>query len=170
MIDLTPLDVRKKKGDFRRGLRGYEPSLVDDFLDLAAERMEELVRENSTLRERVQHLSTAVDGFREREAAMNEALVSAQQLREEVRQQASREAEQVLREARTEADRLISDARREVAALGDAGRRLAGQRARYLRSFRALVEQQLSEIELEEERLREHQRGASAADTSEAHE
>ena len=24
MIDLTPLDVRKKKGDFRKGLRGYD--------------------------------------------------------------------------------------------------------------------------------------------------
>ena len=24
MIDLTPLDVRKKRGDFKRGLRGYD--------------------------------------------------------------------------------------------------------------------------------------------------
>ena len=32
MIDLTPLDVRKKKGDFRKGLRGYEMEEVDGFL------------------------------------------------------------------------------------------------------------------------------------------
>ncbi len=32
MIDLTPLDVRKKRGDFRRGLRGYDPEEVDHFL------------------------------------------------------------------------------------------------------------------------------------------
>ena len=38
MIDLTPLDVRKKKADFRRGLRGYDIEEVDAFLDLAAER------------------------------------------------------------------------------------------------------------------------------------
>ena len=25
MIDLTPLEVRQKKGDFRRAMRGYEP-------------------------------------------------------------------------------------------------------------------------------------------------
>ena len=52
MIDLTPLDVRKKKGDFSRALRGYETAMVDEFLELAAERMEELVRENASLRER----------------------------------------------------------------------------------------------------------------------
>src|SRR5680860_1468901 len=90
MIDLTPLDVRKKKGDFRRGLRGYESAVVDEFLDLVAERLEELVRENATLRERTTQLTQTVTTFRERESAMNDALVSAQQLREEFRAQASR--------------------------------------------------------------------------------
>ena len=36
MIDLTPLEVRKKKGDFRRSMRGYEQQAVDDFIDLVA--------------------------------------------------------------------------------------------------------------------------------------
>ena len=44
MIDLTPLDVRKKRGDFGKGLRGYDPAEVDGFLELVGERMEELVK------------------------------------------------------------------------------------------------------------------------------
>ena len=32
MMDLTPLDVRKKKEDFRRVVRGYDPAEVDGFL------------------------------------------------------------------------------------------------------------------------------------------
>jgi DivIVA domain-containing protein len=40
MIDLTPLEVRQKKGDFRRAVRGYDPELVNDFLDLVADRRE----------------------------------------------------------------------------------------------------------------------------------
>jgi DivIVA domain-containing protein len=63
MIDLTPLDVRKKKGDFRRAMRGYEPALVDDFLDLVAERLEELVRENIGLRERAQQINDSLSGL-----------------------------------------------------------------------------------------------------------
>lgn len=163
MIDLTPLDVRKKKGDFARSLRGYDPGVVDGFLDLVAERMEELVRENVALKERTANLADTVAGFRDREQAMNEALVSAQQLREELRAQASRDSELLLREAKSEAEQIRAEARREAAAAVEARRRVEGQRLRFLRNFRTFVERQLTEIEMEEERLRE-QTGSADAD------
>jgi DivIVA domain-containing protein len=158
MIDLTPLDVRKKKGDFTRALRGYEASVVDNFLDLVAERMEELVRDNAALRERAAQIGETVAVYRERERAMNEALVTAQQLREEVRTQAAREAELALREARAEAERIVAEARRDAAEVAESARRLQAQRLRYLRSFRAFVERQAAELELEEGRLRDGSR------------
>lgn len=86
MINLTPLDVRKKKGDFRRVMRGYDPEAVDNFLDEVVASMEQLVRENAAM-------SEAIAACREREKAMNEVLVSAQQLREDMRDQAQREAD-----------------------------------------------------------------------------
>jgi cell division septum initiation protein DivIVA len=85
---------------------------------------------------------------------MNDALVSAQQLREEMREQASREAELLLRDARAEAEQIVGEARRQAAGAAEALRRLHGQRARYLRLFRAMVERQLGELEQEEERGR----------------
>jgi len=96
MIDLTPLDVRKKKGDFRRVMRGYDADAVDNFLDEVVARMEELVRENQSLGQRVTQMTDVIADYRERERAMNEALVSAQQLREGTREQAQREADLVL--------------------------------------------------------------------------
>jgi cell division initiation protein len=155
MIDLTPLDVRKKKGDFARAMRGYETSAVDSFLDMAADRMEELVRESATLKQRVAELSEAVEGYRKREQAMNEALISAQQLREEVRTQAARESDLVIREARAEAERIVSDARREARDVAESMRRAQAARARFLRGFRGFVERQIEEIEVEEERARD---------------
>ncbi|MDB4949275.1 MAG: hypothetical protein JWM27_1924 [Gemmatimonadetes bacterium] len=157
MIDLTPLDVRKKKGDFRKVMRGYDPDAVDNFLDEAGARLEELVRENATLAGRVASMSDAIADYRERERAMNEALVSAQQLREDMREQATREADFLLREARAEGERIVAEARRQATIAAESLRRLQAQRARYLRLFRALVERQLGELEQEEER------GAAAA-------
>ena len=179
MIDLTPLDVRKKKGDFAKSLRGYETGPVDSFLDLAAERMEELVRENAALRDRVAEQKEELAAFRERERAMNDALISAQQLREELRSQASREAELALREARAEADRIgeaargeaertIEAARRQAAIVEEALKRAQATRVRFLRGFRAFVERQLEEIELEEERAREYGWGAELPVTGSA--
>lgn len=152
MIDLTPLDVKKKKGDFRRVMRGYDPESVDNFLDEVVTWMEHMVRDNAQLTARVDGMTNAIAEYREREKAMNEALVSAQQLRTEMREQATREADFLLREARAEGERIVADARRQAAAGAEAVRRLQAQRVRFLRLFRALVERQLQEIEQEEER------------------
>ena len=151
MIDLTPLDVRKKKGDFRRVMyRGYDAESVDNFLEVVASRMEELVRQNSALTGKVDAMSGSMAEYRDRERAMNEALVSAQQLREDMRDQARREADLLLREARSQGERIVSDAKRQVSLALEALRRIQGQRVRFLRIFRAMVERQLGEIEQEE--------------------
>lgn len=150
MIDLTPLDVRKKKGDFRRVMRGYDAESVDNFLEVVANRMEELVRQNGALTGKVDAMSGSMAEYRDRERAMNEALVSAQQLREDMREQARREADLLLREARAQGERIVADAKRQVSLALEALRRIQGQRVRFLRIFRAMVERQLGEIEQEE--------------------
>lgn len=164
MIDLTPLDVRKKKGDFRRALRGYDTLTVDEFLDLVAERLEQLVRENAQLKERVSGLTESLTGFRERERAMNDALITAQQLREDMRQQATRDAELTLQEARLAGEQILAEARQEAQMVVEATGRIQHQRAQFLRSFRAFVEQHIDEIEQEEERLRAAERASRPAE------
>lgn len=153
MIDLTPLDVRKKKGDFRKSLRGYESEEVDGFLDMVAERMEVLVRENANLRDRTAQLTESLTLFHGRETAMNEALVSAQQLREEIRAQAERESELRVREAKAEGDLHLTEAKREVERERELFERIRSQRDRFLRSYRSFLEVQLEELGREEERV-----------------
>ena len=74
MWNLTPLDVRQKKGDFRRAVWGYRTEPVDHFLDAVAKRLEELVKENVALTERTDDLQDQLALFRKREKAINEAL------------------------------------------------------------------------------------------------
>ena len=105
MIDLTPLDVRKKKGDFRtKTLGGYDPEEVNAFLDLVAERLEELVRENLNLSEATQRMDIQLKALEEREKAVQDALVTAQKLRDDVQSQSHREAEGVRDQARREVE------------------------------------------------------------------
>jgi len=84
--------------------------------------------------------------YRERERAMNEALVAAQQLREETRAAAQREAQVIVREAEAEARRVVDAAR---AAHGEVERKSADverQFQAYVAGFRALLERQLAEL------------------------
>jgi DivIVA domain-containing protein len=162
MIDLTPLEVRKKKGDFRRGLRGYEPDEVDTFLDLVADRLEELVRENRALRESVGRIEEQVGQYRERERALTDALVSAQEYREQARAQAEREAELRLREAEAEAARLQAETRRELAREEEGLRRIRSRRVQLMESFRAFLERELSEVTHEIDALQQAEAPAKA--------
>ncbi len=152
MIDLTPLDVRKKRGDFAKALRGYDAEEVDVFLELVSERMEELVKEILQLSERTERLTEQVSAQEGRENAVQEALVTAQSLREDVKQQAIREAELTRREAQAAIDQTVAEAERMLnerkQALGD----LERHRLRFLKSFRTLLERELDTVEVEEGR------------------
>ena len=163
MIDLTPLDVRNKRGDFKKQMRGYDPQEVDVFLEIAAERLEELVRENIVLRERSEVLERQVGAQTGREQAVQEALVTAQELRADIRSQAQREADHLVRESETEARRLAAEAEANVRnLLRDAERRLAlgrdaleemeRRRTRFLKAFRQLLERELDVVDVEDER------------------
>ncbi len=152
MIDLTPLDVRKKKGDFRRAVRGYDAELVDDFLDMVAERLEELVKQNVALTERAEHLQDQVVSFREREKALNEALVTAQQLRSEAQAQADREADLLRREAQGQAERIVEEGQRSYRELARQIEGLQARKGQFLRTFRTLLERYLSELDMDEAR------------------
>jgi cell division initiation protein len=141
---LTPIDIRKQ--EFRRSLRGYEPAEVDEFRTRVAEELERLLRERAVLEERLASLSVQVRTFHERERAMNDALVSAQQLREDTRLAAQREAEAVVRAAEAEGRKLVDEAR---GAEVDVRRKLAEaerQFQAYVGGFRALLERQAAEL------------------------
>jgi DivIVA domain-containing protein len=142
---LTPLDVRSQ--EFARALRGYDRAQVDEFKLAISEELERLLRDRAQYDERLRSLQEQLRAYRERERAMNEALVAAQQLRVDSREQAEKEAELVLREARAEAERILERARQEEALVRERADGAARQFTAYVTSFRTLLERHLGEVE-----------------------
>jgi len=145
---LTPLDVRR--WEFGSALRGYDRARVDEFKARVADEIEELARRINDLDARGRGFHEQLRSFRERDRAINDALVSAQQLRTDIREQAEKEgslvlqearggAEQVLGEAKLEADRVTLDSRAEA--------------ERVLTDARVRSEEMLREARDESERL-----------------
>ncbi len=148
MIDetfhLTPLDVRRY--DFGRAMRGYDRERVDQFRDEVAEELERLTRLNLELEAKAKGFHEQLRAFRERDKALNEALVSAQQLRSEIGEQAEREGQLVIREARAEADRLLDQARSDLRQLEQQIVALERSRHTQVAQYRAVLERQLAEL------------------------
>ena len=163
MIDesfhLTSLDVRRF--DFGRSFRGYDPAKVEQFRDQVAEEIERLTRVNADLDTKARSFHEQLRSFRERDKALNEALITAQQLRADVRDQAEREAQLILKEAQAEGERLVEASRAEVRRMEQELDSLDRSRRTYLAQMRTLLARQLSEVEASEH-------GRSASDSTAA--
>ena len=142
---LTPVDARRF--DFGSALRGYDKTRVDQFRDQAADELERLSRVNQELEAKARGFHEQLRAFRERDKALNDALISAQQLRAETREQADREAQLILREARAEGARLLEDARGDVRRLQAEIDALERARRNYLAQMRSMAERQLAELQ-----------------------
>jgi DivIVA domain-containing protein len=152
---LTSHDVRAQ--EFQRVLRGYDPTQVEEFKQRLAEEIDRLVRDRVQMDERIKGMSEQLKSYRDRDRAMNDALISAQQLRSETMAQVEREREVVLREsqaeadqmlleARTEAERLLQQARNDEQRLAHGNDLARRQFQAYLQSYRQLLERQLAEL------------------------
>jgi len=141
---LTPLDIRKQ--EFRKSLRGYDKLGVEDFRMRVADALERAIRERQVLEERVSALTEQLRVFREREKAMNEALVAAQQLRQDTRAAAEREGQVIVREAEAEAKRLLDAARSAENTVQAKMAETERQFQQYMGGFRAWLERQLAEL------------------------
>ena len=148
VFHLTPLDVRRY--DFGRSLRGYDPVRVDQFREQVAEEMERLSRISQELDSKARSFHEQLRAYRERDKALNEALVSAQQLRSEMREQAEREAQLIVREAQQEGEKLIEAARGDVRKMRAELETLDRSRRAFMSQLRSLISRQLSELEAAE--------------------
>lgn len=141
---LTAVDVRRY--DFGTAMRGYDRARVDQFKEQVADEIERLMRANQDLDEKARNFHEQLRAFRERDRALNEALISAQQLRADMKEQAGREADLLLQAATAEGSRLVEAARGDVASLRNEIESLERARRSYLAHIRALAERHIAEV------------------------
>ncbi|HEX6598847.1 MAG TPA: DivIVA domain-containing protein [Gemmatimonadaceae bacterium] len=141
---LTPLDARRY--DFGRAMRGYDPARVERFREQVAEELERLTRQTVDLDTKAKSFHEQLRAFRERDKALNDALVSAQQLRNEIRESAEREASLIVREARATGERELEGMRGEIRRLEMQLAELERARRAHLAQLRQMAERQLAEI------------------------
>lgn len=155
-FQLTAGDIRAQ--EFGRELRGYARAEVEEFKDRMAAEVERLLRERFQLQERLRGAQEQLKAFQERERAINDALVGAQELRGQLSVQAEREAELIRSEARQQAEQIVAQAKHDEQLLQDRLAAAERQFHAYVSSFRALLERQLAELEALDADLRPNAR------------
>jgi cell division initiation protein len=114
-MKVTPLDIQQI--GFRRAWRGYDRHEVDAFVSSLSDTFEELMKENREAKDRVGALQISLDELRRKEELINQTLVSAERMVDDMKRQAQREAELRIREAEVAAESLTRKAREERVAI-----------------------------------------------------
>jgi cell division initiation protein len=149
-MKFTPLDIRQKR--FETSFRGYAARDVQGFLELLAGEFEDVVKENIALKEELKRTQGELERHLERERVLQQTLVTAQRVSEDLRGAAKKEAEVVVAEAELQAEKIVHAAHQKLVQVVDDINELKRQRARFDSELRSLVTAHLKLLEAVEPR------------------
>jgi len=150
---ITPLDIQQKQ--FPMKFRGFDIEEVYAFLEIIREEMEDLLRENASVKENVQRLENQIKEYRDMETTLRETLMTAQQLVEDYKTNARKEAELVVREAELKADSVLKEAQEKVIKIHEDIVDLKGIRRHFKEEIKRMVESHMKMLEFDKEREEE---------------
>ena len=149
---LTPLEIQKMR--FNQRMRGYDATEVESFLSLLAEEMtarlaqvDKLERENRYYRQRLEEAE-------QREHQLQQTLLRAQKVSDEILANARREAELTVKEAEMAADKIVQQAIEQSTRIEAKISELRAARRELQLKFKNTLDlfQHILETEIEDER------------------
>jgi len=148
-MKITPLDIQQKQ--FRVKFRGFDIEEVDSFLEAVREEFEELIRENSRLREDIHKLENQLREYKETEAVLKNTLMTTQQMIEELKANAQKEAELIIKEAELKAEQLLEKAQAKAIKIHEDITDLKGIRRHFKEEIRRIAENHIRMLDSAEE-------------------
>lgn len=121
-------------------LGGLDPEDVDAFLQLVAGEMEELIRENNDLKERINRNQTQMTEMEAREAQLRETMLAAQRITEEMKANAQKEAHLMISEAELKGERIVADAENKLVQLNNQIQELKRDKLQFENGFKNLLD------------------------------
>jgi cell division initiation protein len=150
---ITPLDIQQKQ--FPMKFRGFDVEEVYAFLEVIREEMEELLRDNANLKESVQRNENQIREYKDMENTLRETLMTAQQMVEEYKINARKEAELLIKEAELRSETMLQEAHEKVIKIHEDITDMKGIRRHFKEELKRLIENHMSMLNFDDKRERE---------------
>jgi cell division initiation protein len=149
-VKITPLDIQQQqfKGKMFRGL---DPDDVDAFLQVVAQEMEALIRENSDFKEQVSRNAAVLATMEGQESKLRDAVLAAQKITEEMKANAQKEATLLITEAELKGERILADAEKNLIELKGQIQELRRQKVQFETALKSLLETHSKMLSLNDE-------------------
>lgn len=147
---LSPRDVRYQ--EFPSRLQGLDRASVRAFLGRVADGLEGLLKERQALQSRLAALEAELEGRREAEDAIRRAVVAAEHMGHDLREQAQREGEAVIEQAQARREAVDRDGEARAAELTALHRARLSELEDEFRQRRSELEREHHALTLERDR------------------
>lgn len=149
-MKISPLDIQQQqfKGKFFGGL---DPQDVDAFLQMLAEEMETLIRENNDLKEQSRKIAADMSEMGRRETDLRETMLAAQRVTEEMKANARKEATLLISEAELNGERILSNSEKKLVELNNQLQELRRQKVQFETAFKSLLDTHFKMLSMHDE-------------------
>jgi cell division initiation protein len=148
-MKLTPLDLQHHT--FRKSFHGLDPKQVSAFLELVRAEWEDLLRENQETKNKLQEATNNILEYKEKERTLQDTLMTAQRLVDEMKKATEKESEIVIGQAELQADKILHQAHERLTHIIDEIQNLKKQRAEFEGKLKGILEGHLRLLDLEKD-------------------
>lgn len=143
---LTAKEIESQ--EFKKAFRGCDPEEVQYYLRSVAAEFERLKLDNGRLLEENGSLKRDLESLKTREKTLQDTLVSAQRMAEELKEKARGEADLILQKARLDGDEIVKAAQDRLTLLESDISRSSMERETLERRLQSVIEQHLAMLEM----------------------
>ena len=149
---ITPLEIQKMR--FSQKMRGYDPTEVEGFLSLLAEELAARIAQSEKLERENRYYRQRLEETEHREHQLQQTLLRAQKVSDDITANARREAELMVKEAEIAADKIVQQAIEQSTRFESKIVELRTARRELQLKFRNTLDlfQRILEAEMEDER------------------
>jgi cell division initiation protein len=149
-MKITPIDIQQQQFKGKM-LGGLDPEDVDAFLQAVAQEMEGLLRENNELREQLNRNAAAMTAMEGQEAKLRDAVLAAQNIAEDMKANARKEATLLVSEAELKGERIIAAAEQKLLELNSQVQDLRREKLQFESSLKSLLDAHYKMLSINEE-------------------
>jgi len=158
-MKITPIEIQQHQ--FKTRMLGYDSSAVDLFLEMVADELERLHKQNHELKESLVRTRTALDQMKDREHSLQQTLMTAQQVTEELKSTARKEAEVVMVDARMQGEQIVRSADERRLQLIREIQEIKRQKISFECGLRALIDGHMKLLDMESFAIEESEESIS---------
>lgn len=145
-MKLTPIEIKNQ--EFKKSMRGYDVVEVDTFIELIADKYQELLEENERLVKQNLVLDTELNNIKDVERTLKTTLKNVQENSQISKENSAKEAGLIKKEAELAAAQLLEKTRLQVHKMREEVVNLQNQKHSFISRLRHLLSSQMELLEV----------------------